>query len=39
MEPIDIRRLDAYHALVYDALSPYLHGEDLDYLENATQAL
>lgn len=39
MEPVDIRRLDAYHALVYDALSPYLHGEDLDYLENATQAL
>ena len=39
MEPADIRRLDAYHALVYDALSPYLHGEDLDYLESATQAL
>lgn len=39
MEPVDIRRLDAYHALVYDALSPYLHGEDLDYLESATQAL
>ena len=36
---IDAALLDAYHALVYDALSPYLHGEDLDYLENATQAL
>jgi Xaa-Pro aminopeptidase len=31
--------LNAYHAIVYDRLSPYFEGEELEYLKSACEAL
>jgi Xaa-Pro aminopeptidase len=31
--------LNAYHAMVYDRLSPYFEGEELEYLKSACEAL
>ncbi|MDE7204258.1 MAG: aminopeptidase P family protein [Lachnospiraceae bacterium] len=39
MELSDIRRLNAYHKMVYDKLSPYFAGEQLEQLKDATRAV
>lgn len=39
MQPKDIRRLNAYHALVWEKISPSLHGEELAWLREATRAI
>ncbi|MDE7415910.1 MAG: aminopeptidase P family protein [Lachnospiraceae bacterium] len=39
MEPSDIRRLNAYHKMVYEKLSPYFAGEQLEQLKDATRAV
>lgn len=39
LEPSDIRRLNEYHKLVFDKIAPYLDGEELEWLKNATRAL
>ncbi len=36
MQPKDIRRLNEYHALVWEKISPYLEGEELQWLQEAT---
>lgn len=37
MQPRDIERLDAYHARVYEKISPFLSGEELAWLYKATR--
>lgn len=32
-------RLNAYHALVFEKISPYLEGEELDFLRRYTRAI
>ena len=39
MEEKEIRMLNAYHAQVYEKLSPYLEGEELLWLLNATRCI
>lgn len=39
MEPSDIKRLNNYHALVFERLAPYFEGEGLELLQTATRAL
>ncbi|MEA5059477.1 MAG: aminopeptidase P family protein [Candidatus Pelethousia sp.] len=39
LESEDVRRLNAYHALVWDTLSPLLDGEDRTFLGQATRPL
>ncbi|MEA4970720.1 MAG: M24 family metallopeptidase [Candidatus Pelethousia sp.] len=39
MEPVDIARLNAYHALVKESLLPLLEGEDVTFLIQATRPL
>lgn len=39
MQPKDIERLNNYHALVWEKISPYLEGEELEFLKNATRAI
>lgn len=39
MQPKDIMRLNAYHALVRAKISPYLDGEELAWLMNATREI
>ena len=39
MEPSDIRKLNAYHKMVYEKLSPYFAGEQLEQLKDATRAV
>lgn len=39
MEPSDIEKLNAYHAAVYEKLSPYFEGEELQKLRAATRAV
>ncbi|MDE7185339.1 MAG: M24 family metallopeptidase C-terminal domain-containing protein, partial [Lachnospiraceae bacterium] len=39
MEPSDLRRLNAYHACVYEKLSPYFEGIELEMLQKATRAV
>ena len=39
MEPVDIARLNAYHALVKEALLPLLEGDDKTFLIQATRPL
>ena len=36
MTDTDIENLNAYHAYVRERLSPYLSGDDLTFLKNAT---
>ena len=37
MQPRDIERLDAYHAGVFEKISPFLSGEELMWLRKATR--
>lgn len=37
MQPKDIKRLNEYHALVREKISPYLNGEELEWLLEATR--
>ena len=37
MQPKDIDRLNAYHALVWEKIAPYLEGEELEWLREATR--
>jgi len=39
MEPSDIKKLNAYHKMVYEKLSPHFAGEQLEQLKNATRAV
>ncbi len=39
METSDVRKLNEYHSLVFDKIAPYLDGEELEWLKNATRAL
>lgn len=39
MEPSDIERLNAYHAKVFEKLSPYFEGIELEKLKSATRAV
>ncbi len=39
MSDRELDRLNAYHRKVYHAISPYLEGEELDWLEKATAPL
>ncbi len=39
MEPSDIKKLNAYHKMVYEKLSPYFAGEQLEQLKDATRAV
>ena len=39
MNEAEIRWVNDYHARVLAALSPYLEGEELDWLRNATLPL
>ena len=39
MQPRDIERLDAYNRQVYEKISPYLSGDELRWLANATKPL
>jgi hypothetical protein len=39
MQPRDIERLDAYNKQVYENISPYLSGDELKWLANATKPL
>lgn len=35
----EIKYLNAYHSFVYDTVSPYLHGDELEWLKKATRKL
>ena len=37
MQPKDIKRLNEYHALVREKISPYLNREELEWLIEATR--
>ena len=37
MQPKDIRRLNEYHALVWEKISPFFEGEELEWLREATR--
>lgn len=39
METSDVSKLNEYHSLVFDKIAPYLDGEELEWLKNATRAL
>ncbi len=39
MEPSDVRKLNAYHAEVYQRLEPYFEGEEKEMLKEATRAV
>lgn len=39
LEPSDIRKLNEYHALVFDKISPYLNKEEREWLRNVTRAI
>ena len=39
LEAIDKKRLNAYHKEVYEKLSPYFDGEELEWLQHATRSL
>lgn len=39
MESSDLKRLNAYHAAVYEKLSPYFEGSSLEQLRDATRAI
>ncbi|MCM1183850.1 MAG: aminopeptidase P family protein [Roseburia sp.] len=39
MEASDVRRLNAYHEMVYEKLAPYFEGEELEQLRAATRAV
>ncbi len=38
-ETRDRERLNAYHKMVYEKLSPYFEGEELEFLKNCTRAV
>jgi Xaa-Pro aminopeptidase len=39
MEESDIRKLNSYHAQVFEKLSPYFEGEELEILRNSTRSV
>ena len=39
MEPSDLERLNRYHSLVRAVISPFLEGEELDWLNEATREI
>lgn len=39
MEPSDIERLNRYHRQVWEVISPYLEGEEKEWLKEATRAI
>lgn len=39
MEPSDIHLLNEYHKQVYEKLSPYLDGEEKEWLREATKEI
>ena len=39
MEPSDICKLNVYHKSVYEKLSPYFEGTELEMLKTATRAI
>lgn len=39
MEADDIKKLNKYHAAVYEKISPFFEGEELEMLKNATKAI
>lgn len=39
MELSDVKKLNAYHKMVYEKLSPYFEGRELEQLKQATRAL
>ena len=39
MQPRDIERLNSYNRQVYEKISPYLSGDELEWLANATKPL
>ena len=39
LETKDRERLNAYHKTVYDKLSPYFEGDELEFLKNCTRAI
>lgn len=38
MSVIEQKRLDSYHQKVYETLQPYFHGEELEWLKEATRS-
>lgn len=39
LEPSDIHKLNEYHALVFEKISPYLEGEEREWLRKVTRAI
>ncbi|MEI3246147.1 MAG: M24 family metallopeptidase C-terminal domain-containing protein [Lachnospiraceae bacterium] len=39
LNELDIARLNAYHQNVYDKISPYFEGEELEWLREATRPI
>ncbi len=39
LEAKDRERLNAYHKMVYEKLSPYFEGDELEFLKNSTRAV
>ena len=39
LEPSDVCKLNEYHALVFDKISPYLDKDEREWLKNATRAI
>lgn len=39
LEPADIRKLNEYHALVFEKISPYLETKEREWLRDATRAI
>lgn len=39
LNELDIARLNAYHQNVYDKISPYFEGEELEWLRTATRPI
>jgi Xaa-Pro aminopeptidase len=39
MEPSDIERLNRYHRQVWEVISPYLEGDEKEWLKEATREI
>ena len=39
MTSVEIKHLNDYHAMVYEKMSPYFEGEELEFLKKYTRAI
>ena len=39
MTSVEIKRLNDYHAMVFEKMSPYFEGEELEFLKKYTRAI